>query len=156
MPVGAVVSAEVSASIRSVATEHSPHPSVDTHSHFGGADLGHQQYNMDPEPSAAISISACNNVDGVSTRRMTIMEEAGPIVRAPRERFDVGLLPRICSGPLAANCLCYVLHPDKGTTIVAEGRTEGSWKSPSLKFGSLCKEGEQMVQIHKLIIPTCL
>ena len=68
-------------------------------------------------------------------------------------RFDLGMLPRIMSTPLAAKCFCYVLHPDKRDTIVAEGRTGGSWKSHSAKFGSLCSEGEQMVQIHKILVP---
>ncbi|KAG0573342.1 hypothetical protein KC19_VG169900 [Ceratodon purpureus] len=63
------------------------------------------------------------------------------------------MLPRTPSGPIAANTYCYVLHPDHGDKIVAEGRTGGSWKSPSQKYGNLCKEGEQMLQIHRIVVP---
>ncbi|KAG0573636.1 hypothetical protein KC19_VG195700 [Ceratodon purpureus] len=57
------------------------------------------------------------------------------------------------SHAITANSPCYILHPDHGNCIVVKGRTGGSWKSPSQKLGSLCKEGEQMVQIHKVNKP---
>ncbi|KAG0595081.1 hypothetical protein M758_UG137600 [Ceratodon purpureus] len=49
--------------------------------------------------------------------------------------------------------MCFILHLDKGDTVVAEGRTSGSWKCKSQKLGHLCKDGEKMVQIHKVIVP---
>ena len=45
---------------------------------------------------------------------------------------------------------CWILHPDAGDDIVAEGRAGGSWKSPTQKFGNLCSFGDQMVQVHKV------
>ena len=153
MPVGAAVSTEVSAWIRTSVAEHSPHPSLDSISQYRATDQRHTAStgNHNVGPVRASPPSTGN--DGVSTRRMTSMEVTATPVRPPRQRFDIALLPRITSNPLAANCLCYVLHPDKNLTIVAEGRTGGSWKSPSQKLGTLCSNGEQMVQIHKLIVP---
>ncbi|KAG0575081.1 hypothetical protein KC19_VG316500 [Ceratodon purpureus] len=53
---------------------------------------------------------------------------------------------------IAANTSCYVLHPEHGDTIIAEGRIGGSWKSPSGRYGSLCAEGEHMVQLHRIVV----
>ena len=91
--------------------------------------------------------------DGVTTRGMTAVAENMPPRRAPRMKFPMVILPRLTTDPLAANNLCYVLHPDQGSTVVAEGRTGGSWKCRSGKFGKLCSEGQQMVRIHKVLVP---
>ena len=45
---------------------------------------------------------------------------------------------------------CWILHPNAGDNIVAEGRAGGSWKSPTQKFGYLCGFGDQMVQVHRV------
>ncbi|KAG0594975.1 hypothetical protein M758_UG127900 [Ceratodon purpureus] len=153
LPMGAAVSTEASALIRIAAAEHSPHPSVDTTSNLYRAPKRrppprHTNSDLDPLNTSP----APTSVDGVSTQRMTSMEEAQPTVRVPRQHFEVVPLLRITKDPLLANSMCYILHPDKRDTIVAEGRTGGSWKCTSGKFGSLCKDGEQMVQIHKLIV----
>ena len=152
MPVGAAVSHDVSASIRTAGAYHSPHASIDNMSAYSEKERGHvaggttSELHTSPAHEAPIT-------DGVSTRRMTNMQEIAHPVRAPRMRYPLNPLPRLSSNPLAANCFCYVQHPEKGDTIVAEGRTGGSWKSHSAKFGKFCSEGEQMVQIHKILVP---
>lgn len=83
----------------------------------------------------------------------TVAESLHAAPRQPREKFSVGLLPRITSNAIAVNSLCFILHPDHGDTVVAEGRAGASWKAPSGKFGNMCREGQQMVQIHKIIVP---
>ena len=59
---------------------------------------------------------------------------------APKEKAEA----------VACMRLCWILHPDAGDDIVAEGRAGGSWKSPTQKFGNLCSFGDQMVQVHKV------
>ncbi|KAG0596126.1 hypothetical protein M758_UG226500 [Ceratodon purpureus] len=54
---------------------------------------------------------------------------------------------------IAVNKLCFVTHPDSGDNVIAEGRTGGSWKARAQKLGNLCGPGEQMVQIHRILIP---
>ena len=61
--------------------------------------------------------------------------------------------PRSSSEAIAVNKLCYLSHPDSGDRVVAEGKTGGSWKAKAQKFGHLCDPGEQMVQIHRVIVP---
>ena len=151
MPIGAAVLTEVSASIRTSAGEHSPHTSIDNRGQQKVADRSapaKSSVDIIPRPR-----SPTHSHDGVNTRQMTTALESEAPVRVPRPRFDYGLLPRITDGALAANCLCFVSHPDTGTTIVAKGRTGGSWKSPSQRYGNLCGEGEQMVQLHKINVP---
>ena len=134
--------------------EHSPHQSVDT--------INRSEFVRRPVPGCEVpgtdrlttqDGSTDRALDGVNTRRMASMVEQELPVRPPRPRFDLGLLPRITSNALSANRLCFILHPNSGDTIVAEGRTGGSWKSPSQKFGLLCAEGQQMVQIHRILVP---
>ncbi|KAG0573626.1 hypothetical protein KC19_VG194700 [Ceratodon purpureus] len=84
---------------------------------------------------------------------MATLTEKAPTARGPRQRFEYRLLPRVTSGPIAANKQVYILHPDFADIIVAEGRSGGSWKSQSAKFGKMCEEGQQIVQIHKIIKP---
>ena len=152
MPIGAAVSTEVSASIRTSGADQSPHPSAEYNAQHGTSECRPQEGSQGTvalhQPGQS---SPCR--EGVSTRGMTLEEQNQVPPRGPRPRFEIGLLPRICDGALVANCLCYVLHPDKGDTIVAEGRTGGSWKSPKQKFGNLCCDGEQMVQLHKIMSP---
>ena len=153
MPVGGAVSAEVSASIRTAGADHSPHPSIGNSVQYTTSD---QRPLVNPPPirePVVRSNETGPSPDGVSTRRQLREEESAEPVRGPRPRFELGLSPRITDNPVAANCQCFILHPDKYLTIVAEGRTGGSWKSPSQKLGNLCHEGEQMVQVHKIIVP---
>ncbi|KAG0574017.1 hypothetical protein KC19_VG228300 [Ceratodon purpureus] len=153
MPVGAAVLTEVSASIRTGAVEHSPHPSVDD---MGGSSshrcFAEESYHVEVRQTS-VDPNLNNGGDGISTRRKSSIVEKEPVPREPRLQFELGLLPRITNDALAANCQCYILHPDKGDKIVAEGRIGGCWKSPSQKFGNLCSEGHQMVQIHRILVP---
>ena len=68
------------------------------------------------------------------------------------EKIKLGnlMLPRISSEPIACNKACYILHPDFPDTVVAEGRSGGSWKARTQKLGHLCDKGEQMVQVHQI------
>ena len=93
MPVGAAVSTDISASIRSGAAEHSPHPSVDTISQYREPVIQTGPCNTNPSSECELPNSACGNNDGVSTRRMTATAETDPTPRAPRQRFEYGLLP---------------------------------------------------------------
>ncbi|KAG0575256.1 hypothetical protein KC19_VG330800 [Ceratodon purpureus] len=154
MPVGIAVSTEVSASIGTASQEMSPRPSMEysrpTQSHCqpctGSPSSVTRHTNNNTE--------VCDVPDGVTTRRMaTVAGTENTTPRQPREKFAIGLLPHICSGAVAVNNPCFILHPDKKDTVVAEGRAGGSWKAPSTKFGHLCTEGQQMVQIHKIIVP---
>ena len=61
---------------------------------------------------------------------------------APKEKADA----------IACTGQCWILHPDAGDNIVAEGKAGGSWKSPTQKFGHLCGFGDQMVQVHKVFL----
>ena len=155
MPIGAAVSTEVSGSIGTGSHDLSPRLSEQ--------NIRSTTKTLQPPTSmkGVHSLNFGGDIqdssdirDGVLTRRTT-KEGEGEIAtpRPPREKFDIGFLPRITSDAIAANHLCYIGHPDHGNSVVAEGRTGGSWKSPKQKFGSLCTEGEQMVQIHKIIIP---
>ena len=54
---------------------------------------------------------------------------------------------------IAVNKPCFLTHPDMGDEAVAEGRTGGSWRAKAQKFGKLCEQGEQMVQIYKVLLP---
>ncbi|KAG0596445.1 hypothetical protein M758_UG254900 [Ceratodon purpureus] len=114
---------------------------------------GDESRTTPPEGVPIEAVDCVRTQDGVQTRGMATLVVKEPQVRPPRPRFEYGLMPRITKGAIAVNCLCYVLHPDHADIIVAEGRAGGSWKSPSSKFGSMCAEGEQMVQIHKIIKP---
>ncbi|KAG0624622.1 hypothetical protein M758_3G261800 [Ceratodon purpureus] len=60
--------------------------------------------------------------------------------------------PKAGSDAVAVNKACYITHPDMGDEAVAEGRTGGSWKAKAQKLGNLCQQGEQMVQIHKVLV----
>ncbi|KAG0619255.1 hypothetical protein M758_4G126200 [Ceratodon purpureus] len=151
MPVGAAVSTEVSASIGTGSHDLSPRQS-------GGTTDG-AMHRHPPRPSviagqsltSAGEFQDCSTAhDGVATRRMTSQGEPVPD-RPPRLRLELTLQPRFTSHALAANSLCYILHPDHGNTVVGEGRTGGSWKCRSGKYGLLCSEGEQMLQIHRVI-----
>ena len=151
MPVGAAVSTEVSASIGTASHDMSPPPS------FGNTSMENQGTPDRPSCTALRSLTSTGELedgstthDGVATRRMTSQGEAEQ-VRVPRTRFELTLQPRFTSHALAANSLCYILHPDHGNTVIGEGQTGGSWKCRSGKFGNLCSEGEQMLQIHKVI-----
>ncbi|KAG0554595.1 hypothetical protein KC19_12G103400 [Ceratodon purpureus] len=151
MPIGAAVSTEVSASIGTGSHDISPRQTA------GTTDVVMQRRPPQPSSHAVQSVTPAGDLqddstthDGVATRRMTSQVDPVP-VRAPRLRLELTLQPRFTSHALAANSLCYILHPDHGNTVVGEGRTGGSWKCRSGKYGSLCSEGEQMLQIHKLI-----
>ena len=154
MPIGAAVSTDISASIGTTSQEHSPRPP----SSLTPASIGHQHVQV-PSPRfspPATFLSSGENgpaPEGVTTRGMSTYSDVPTLVRPPRLRFENSLLPRITSGAIAANCLVFILHPNCGNTVVAEGRSGSSWKSPKGKFGSLCSEGQQMVQVHKVIVP---
>ena len=154
MPIGIAVSTEVSASIGNASQELSPHPS---HEYTTPSQSQRQRRTGSPVSGSgnATCVNPANEApDGVTTRRMaTVTKSLQATPRQPREKFSVGLLPRLTSGAIAVNCLCFILHPDHGETVVAEGRAGASWKAPSAKYGNLCSEGEQMVQIHKIIVP---
>ena len=146
MPIGAAVSTDIS--VDTGTTSHGLSPQS------GRVDS--ERINMLAGPTGCFASNdpapvIDNSLPKVTTRRMVSTTEKEAAPRGPRPRFELTLQPRITSGPIAANALCYILHPDHGNTIVAEGRTGGSWKSPSQKYGSLCSEGEQMVQIHKIL-----
>ena len=150
MPIGAAVSTEVSASIGTASHEMSSTLSagnnlIETHAH----PHRHISEAVQSLPRTQ-DVQECGTThDGVATRRMTTQVELPP-VREPRLRLGLIMLPRLTSKPLAGNCLCFILHPDHHDIVVAEGRTGGSWKSPSGKFGKFCSEGEQIVQSHKI------
>ena len=151
MPIGAAVSTEVSASIGTISREVSPRPTPD---HTSRPSVSRPSTGECDGVLHTHALSLPDSTqDGVATRRMTITSDQTTSIRRPREKFDLTLLPRITDGAIAANCLCFILHPEFGNTIVAEGRSGGSWKSPSSKFGHLCSEGQQMVQVHKILVP---
>ncbi|KAG0574626.1 hypothetical protein KC19_VG277600 [Ceratodon purpureus] len=151
MPIGTAVSTDKSPSAGTMSHDISPHPS--------DANTPISQ----PHRPSIHRLPATGNLeselgdpalqDGVTTRGMANATDPKPRERGPREKFDLTLLPRIQSTALAANTLCFILHPDSGNAIVAEGWTGGSWKSPKQKFGHLCAAGEQMVQVHKILRP---
>lgn len=64
-------------------------------------------------------------------------------------------MPRESEDPIACNKPCYILHPDFPDLVVAEGKSGGSWKARTQKFGHLCSKGEHMVQVHEVKIPKC-
>ncbi|KAG0625678.1 hypothetical protein M758_2G072900 [Ceratodon purpureus] len=72
-----------------------------------------------------------------------------------RIRHGLMIMPRITDDPVACNKPCYILHPDLPDVVVADGKTGGSWKAKTLKFGHLCNKGEQMVQVHQIRVPKC-
>ena len=147
MPIGVAVSTDVSLSTATTSNGLSPN-----------SIRSERQSPIEPRVDPIVNSigpdsEAQNSIGGVTTRGRAVEAEREALPRAPRPRFEIGHLPRITSSPIAANSLCYILHPDHGDIIVAEGRAGGSWKSPSQKLGSLCAEGEQMVQVHKIIKP---
>ena len=72
-----------------------------------------------------------------------------------RIRHGLIMLPRISDDPVACNKPVYILHPDFPDKVVAEGKSGGSWKAKTQKFGHLCAKGEQMVQVHVINIEKC-
>ena len=150
MPIGAATSTDVSASIGNESHEHSPHPTPDPPGRSGTCHPSHLLNEVGPPqiPSATPDSTEA----GVTTRRMIAVESQITTIREPRQKFPLVLLPRLADNAIAANSLCFILHPEQPHRIVAEGRSGGSWKSPKQKFGSLCKDGEQMVQVHKILI----
>ena len=60
--------------------------------------------------------------------------------------------PRTGNDAVAVNKVCYLTHPDTGDKVIAEGKTGGSWKAKAQKLGHLCNQGQQMVQVHRIII----
>ena len=82
---------------------------------------------------------------GLGTEAVTfegIGEDTERTKCAPKEKAEA----------IACSRACWILHPDAGDEIVAEGRAGGSWKCPTQKFGHLCSFGDQMVQVHRLIL----
>ena len=146
MPIGAAVSTDVSASTGTTSNALSPQSGRSDH-------ITQHEHILGVVGEATAGRSQVDNIteDRVITRGRVACVEPHTVPRGPRPRFEVGLLPRLSDRAVAANAQCFVLHPDHGDMIVAEGRTGGSWKSPKQKFGSLCAEGEQMDQIHKVI-----
>ncbi|KAG0597005.1 hypothetical protein M758_UG303400 [Ceratodon purpureus] len=61
--------------------------------------------------------------------------------------------PKSRCNSIVVNKPCYLTHPGMGDKAMAEGRTGGSWRAKAQKFGNLCQQGEQMVQIHKVLVP---
>ena len=152
MPIGAAVSTDLSASVgtmsrASLSPRRSDLLSPSTTNFQTPARRTNASQSL---VSSDADQDASHVVDGVTTRGMIVLGDSPP-PRPPRLRFEIGMLPRITSGALAANKPCFILHPDHGDTVVAEGKTGGSWKSPSQKLGALCLEGQQMVQVHKII-----
>ena len=151
MPIGAAVSTDLSGSMGTYSNDVSNPPS-------GQMSPSTAHHRRQPARSnAAHSLDypsdgegGLNLPDGVTTRGMTVQADT-PTARPPRMRFEVGLLPRFPGTAIAVNSLVFILHPDHGDTIVAEGKAGGSWKSPGSKFGKLCLEGQQMVQVHKVL-----
>ena len=74
---------------------------------------------------------------------------------AERIRHGLMMLPRISEEPIACNKPCYILHPDFPDTVVAEGKSGGSWKAKTQKLGHLCSKTEQMVQVHVIKLQNC-
>lgn len=66
----------------------------------------------------------------------------------PAMRFP----PRAGTDAIAVGKLCYLTHPDSGDSVIAEGKTGGSWRAKAQKLGNLCGPGEQMVQIHQVFV----
>ena len=154
MPIGAATSNDVSRSIGTTSHDASPRPAVQSVVRSESHAIPTKRSPVSaPSQFQPVEGELGSTHDGGITRGMATLTEKVPMPRGPHERFEYGLLPRVTSGPIAANSLCCILHPDHRDIIVAEGRSGGSWKSHSAKFGSLCEEGEQMVQIHKIIKP---
>ena len=151
MPIGAAVSTEVSGSIGIASQSPRSSPAVTPRSQpcIPAAAA------TSPSPTANVTnhVEAGSLEDHVTTRGMSNFGEQAQVPRAPRLKTNLVLLPRVTSDAIAANKLCFILHPECGDTVIAEGKTGGSWKSPSQIFGNLCKEEEQMVQMHKIIRP---
>lgn len=38
------------------------------------------------------------------------------------------------------------------TRVLHRNHAGGSWRSKTMKFGGLCAKGEQMVQIHEIVV----
>ncbi|KAG0574226.1 hypothetical protein KC19_VG245500 [Ceratodon purpureus] len=154
MPIGTAVSTDVFASMGTTSDEKSPRLSPFTRPR---SSVCLDALTECPSTSS----QQCPNTNtvtdpapnGETTRGMSIVAKKTTKIRPPRMRFELTLSPRMTSHALAANSLCYILHPTCGKTIVAEGRARGSWKCPSGKYGVLCAEGQQMVQVHKIIVP---
>ena len=147
MPIGVVVSIDVSVSTATTSHGLSPQSGrSDTPRSYAHSE-GIAQVSTDP------AAAQTDEQGGVTTRGRATSLEKVPQSQGPNPRTDLILHPRSTRDAIAANLLCFILHLDYGSTITAEGRAGGSWKSPSAKLGSLCSEGQQMVQIHKLNKP---
>ena len=130
MPIGAAVSTDVSVSTATTSNGLSPQS--------GRSDcLTRNEDGLGAVGEFSGGRSQINSIaeDRVTTRGMMTETETATAPCGPRPRFEVGLLPRLLDNAIAANAQCFILHPDYGDLIVAEGRTGGSWKSPKQKFG---------------------
>ncbi|KAG0572639.1 hypothetical protein KC19_VG112900 [Ceratodon purpureus] len=143
MPIGAAMSTDVSGSIGNISSEMSPRPSM--------ACTPNSPSNIHSIPPANPTLnvqvsSGQEKSPGAWQPKRNLLHPGPP--SAIRTHFTTSSHQRRRSSELS---MLYILHPDYDNVIVAEGRAGGSWKSPSAKFGSLCTEGQQMVQIHKVI-----
>ncbi|KAG0572853.1 hypothetical protein KC19_VG130200 [Ceratodon purpureus] len=154
MAVDAAVSTDVSASIATTSADQSPNPTsarTPRTSTQQMMDVLLPRATVPRAPHLSPPVDIASTVEGVTTRGMAI--EQAPSDCGPRMRFDMPLLPHLLNHAIAANSLCFILHPQCGDRVVAEGKIGGSWKSPSCKSRKLCVEGQQMIQVHNVFVP---
>ena len=106
-----------------------------------------------PPPTLQDPHMSLDTAPAMATRNRCSPTDDGVTRNVDVEKSLMKFPPRASNDAIAVNKLCYLLHPDCGDDVVAEGRTGGSWKAKAQKFGRLCAVGEQMVQIHRVLVP---
>lgn len=134
--------------------QHVGAESTDVSENHAGSDAsetcGHiDRHALAVHPSGQRNRHSAPTTAVAPTKDLNRLTECEPTTRASHERE---WMPRNSEDPIACNKLCLVLHPQHVGVVVAEGVTGGSWRSKTMKFGALCAKGEQMVQIHRVLV----
>jgi hypothetical protein len=75
-----------------------------------------------------------------------------PTSALPTGRIARTPLPGICTPPIAYSTTVQILHPGHEGEV-ARGKVGASWKNTKGLLGPLCEPGQQMVQVHRIVIP---
>ena len=121
-------------------------------------NVGDEHTHGQAEPQTPCTDSAqttCLTTSPVVDSRVSTRSRACPTDPSIVQKMTEGAERSKCAPKEKAEAIacmraCWILHPDAGDDIVAEGRAGGSWKCPTQKFGHLCGFGDQMVQVHRV------
>jgi hypothetical protein len=75
-----------------------------------------------------------------------------PTSALPTGRLARSLVPSICTPPIAYLTIVQILHPGHEGEV-ARGKVGAIWKNTKGLLGPLCEPRQQIVQVHRIVIP---